>query len=411
MSSPLLSVMLLCLCAPPVAKSPTTTTHLYVRTDPSGAKVLLDGKQLGTSPDVFPVEPGVRRIVIELEGYERGDKEITVRAGRVTRLEVNLTSRVSSESATAPRREAQSQPIYGVRVLDAKTKKPVSGCWLTFGGWGRVVYTDEKGFYRGEENDFVRRLANADTLRISHPDYQSQSRKARDLDSIGGFATAYLTKEGSASLKVAVSLTVRGEKKNAPCRVCLLDGHQERRGHEIRRIECSEDRVYRFSGLARGDYTIEAYFWSSYPTHYEPIRLAAGENKVVHIDSKTDEIARIRVEGVALDKRSGEPVERCRLHFCGAPDDDVFVDENGCFSAIGDRARFHQTYLYEGGELIFWAGMDNHMPEELARKLEFHIGPTRRLVRVRDEDGDGVFCDGDNCAICGRNVDKPGKTP
>jgi len=55
--------------------------------------------------------------------------------------------------------------------------------------------------------------------------------------------------------------------------------------------------------------------------------------------------------------------------------------------------------------------MDNHMPEELARKLEFHIGPTRRLVRVRDEDGDGVFCDRQNCAICGRNVDKPGKTP
>lgn len=222
--------------------------------------------------------------------------------------------------------------------------------------------------------------------------------------------TVYLTKEGNASLEVAVSLTVRGKKNDAPCRVRLLDGHQERGGREIRRIERSEDRVYRFSGLAPGDYTIEAYFWDSYPTHYEPIQLAAGENKVVHIDSKTDEIARIRVEGVVLDKRSGKPVEGLCLHFCGAPDDNVFTGKDGRFSAVGDRARFHQTYLLEGGKLVFWAEMDNHMPEELARKLEFHVDPTNRVLPVSDEDQDGVFCDGQNCVICARKVSRETET-
>ena len=80
MSNPLLPLVLLCVCAPPVEKSPTPTTHLYVRTSPAGAKVLLDGKPLGTSPGVFAIEPGVRRIVIDLDGYEPDDKEITVRA-------------------------------------------------------------------------------------------------------------------------------------------------------------------------------------------------------------------------------------------------------------------------------------------------------------------------------------------
>ena len=415
MSNTLLSVTLLCLCAPPVEKSPTPTTHVYVRTSPSGAKVLLDGKPLGTSPGVFSVEPGVRRIVIDMDGYEPDDKEITIRAGRVTRLEVKLRHRPAGESAGVAGRETAGRPISGVRVLDGETKEPLNGCSLTFSGWGRVAYTDNNGAYRGEGNDFVQRLADGKALKIRHADYQSQSPTLSDLDSVNGLATAYLAKEGNASLTVAVSLTVRGQKTDAPCRVCLLDGDQGRRGNEIRRLERSEDRIYRFSGLAPGDYTIEAYFWDSYPIHYEPVHLAAGENKVVHIDSKTDEIARIRVEGVVLDKRSGKPVEGLRLHFCGAPDDNVLTDKDGRFSAVGDRSRFHQTYLYEGGNLVWWEGgklvlwaeMDNHMSEESARKLEFHVDPTRRDVRVSAEDQDGVFCDGQDCAICARKVDTP----
>jgi hypothetical protein len=65
-------------------------TLLYVRTVPSGAKVLLNGEKLGTSDDIFSVGPGVGRIVIELEGYQSDPKEVTIKANAVTRLELIL---------------------------------------------------------------------------------------------------------------------------------------------------------------------------------------------------------------------------------------------------------------------------------------------------------------------------------
>jgi len=214
---------------------------------------------------------------------------------------------------------------------------------------------------------------------------------------------------GNASLTVRVSLTVRGEKMDAPCRVCLLEGHQGRSGREIRGIARSDDATYRFSGLAAGAYTIEAYFSGSYPTHYEPIRLAAAEEKVVHIDSRTDQIARIRVEGLVLDSLTGKPIEGLRLHFVGAPDDDAFTDKNGRFATRGDRSRFHQTYLLKGKSRnrVYLPFMNSRMTEELARKLEFHVDPWSPVEEVKDEDQDGVFCDGRNCVICAQKEDKP----
>jgi Flp pilus assembly protein TadD len=65
-------------------------TLLYVRTVPPGAKVLLDGKELGTSDDAFCVEPGVGTIVVELEGHKPNAKQVTIRANEVTRVELVL---------------------------------------------------------------------------------------------------------------------------------------------------------------------------------------------------------------------------------------------------------------------------------------------------------------------------------
>ena len=50
----------------------------------------IDGKQAGTTDDLFCVEPGVRRIVIELDGCTPQSKELTVRAGQITRLVLQL---------------------------------------------------------------------------------------------------------------------------------------------------------------------------------------------------------------------------------------------------------------------------------------------------------------------------------
>lgn len=87
----LLASMVACLAADPVGKTgEKRDTLLYVRTMPPGAKVLLDGKELGVSNGTFAVEPGVAAIRVELEGHKAGGKQVTIRADRVTRIELVL---------------------------------------------------------------------------------------------------------------------------------------------------------------------------------------------------------------------------------------------------------------------------------------------------------------------------------
>jgi len=87
---------------PPVRQrpetGPTRGTFLFIRTKPDGAKVLIDGKQVGLSDDLFPVDPGVRRIVVELEGHDPGGREVTIRAGRIERGKLLLTKRPSARA-------------------------------------------------------------------------------------------------------------------------------------------------------------------------------------------------------------------------------------------------------------------------------------------------------------------------
>ena len=85
-------------------------TLLYVRTVPPGAKVLLDGKELGTSDDLFSVGPGVGRIVIELEGYQPGDKQVTIKANAVTRLELTLKRQAEAPVTGKQPAPAASEP-------------------------------------------------------------------------------------------------------------------------------------------------------------------------------------------------------------------------------------------------------------------------------------------------------------
>jgi tetratricopeptide (TPR) repeat protein len=80
-----------CVAADPPAKTgEKRDTLLYVRTVPPGAKVLLDGKELGKSDDLFSVEPGVGKIVVELDGYKPDSKQVTIRGEAVTRIELAL---------------------------------------------------------------------------------------------------------------------------------------------------------------------------------------------------------------------------------------------------------------------------------------------------------------------------------
>jgi len=54
---------------PPVKTAEKRDTLIYVRTKPPGAKVFVDGKELGTTNGLFHVEAGVATIVLELEGH------------------------------------------------------------------------------------------------------------------------------------------------------------------------------------------------------------------------------------------------------------------------------------------------------------------------------------------------------
>lgn len=75
---------------PPVTKAETPTTRLYVRTNPPGAKVHLDGQPIGTSPGLFFAPPGDCSVTVELKGYEPHSQPVKVISGQITRVEVQL---------------------------------------------------------------------------------------------------------------------------------------------------------------------------------------------------------------------------------------------------------------------------------------------------------------------------------
>ncbi len=90
-------------------------TELYVRTVPSGAAILVDGKQRGTSPELFEVEPGQHTVVARLEGYQPETKKVTVRDGRIKRVILGLQKR--PEARVAPKAVASGQPKLSPRKL------------------------------------------------------------------------------------------------------------------------------------------------------------------------------------------------------------------------------------------------------------------------------------------------------
>ncbi len=62
-------------------------TLLFVQTTPAGATVRLEGKELGKSNKICVVKPGTYKIIIDLSGHEPREEQVTVREGRITRIE------------------------------------------------------------------------------------------------------------------------------------------------------------------------------------------------------------------------------------------------------------------------------------------------------------------------------------
>ena len=91
MNTTILSLLLIGAVGAEVEATTERETFLYVTTKPAGAEVLVDGKHVGTTPGLFPFQPGVRRqIIVELEGHEEHKEGITIRAGDIKRLTLKL---------------------------------------------------------------------------------------------------------------------------------------------------------------------------------------------------------------------------------------------------------------------------------------------------------------------------------
>ena len=87
----LLGSVATCLAADPPAKTgEKRDTLIYVRTNPPGAKVFVDGKELGKTNGLFPVEAGVATVILELEGHGQVKKQVTIPADKITRIEIEL---------------------------------------------------------------------------------------------------------------------------------------------------------------------------------------------------------------------------------------------------------------------------------------------------------------------------------
>ncbi len=115
---------LLCVLAPPVESAKQPETLLYVRTTPSGAEIRLDGKPLGTSDNLFPVESGSYKIVIDLEGHQPSEQKITVRDGRITRIELQLEKDAGSGPAAIGLRRGKEGNLGFGAVTEQTLRDP-----------------------------------------------------------------------------------------------------------------------------------------------------------------------------------------------------------------------------------------------------------------------------------------------
>ncbi len=115
-----------CTNAPAMAAGPENVksqsdpqTLLFVKTNPKGAEVRLEGKVLGKSNGLFVVEPGAYKIVIDLSGKEPREQNITIREGRIARIEMTFDG-ASEEQAgrRLPPRVVATIPAAGSTDVD-----------------------------------------------------------------------------------------------------------------------------------------------------------------------------------------------------------------------------------------------------------------------------------------------------
>ncbi|MBW8015476.1 MAG: DUF3887 domain-containing protein [Planctomycetes bacterium] len=223
----------------------------------------------------------------------------------------------------------------------------------------------------------------------------AKTKQPTDKDKIGLDADAE-----KACLDVKVSLKIRGKVTPPDCTVRLLNKDKK----QVGRIDQSKDARYYFSDLVPGKYIVEAYFRNSDTTEYRDIELSENQEKQLTIDAVTDQVARIEVSGKVLNQETGKPIKDAYFDFAGSGRP-IRTKEDGSFSKTHYRSGFHQCYVRKGKSNLHLV-LDRNIDELIAKKLAIHLNPmvAKSRERLTDPDGDGVFCDGINCVICGGTV-------
>ena len=174
----------------------TRGTFLFVRTEPAGAEVLVDGRLVGASDDLFRVEPGVRAIIINLDGHDREDGEVTIHAGRVTRLELKLTK--EADSPANPRAALSRKAI----VIGSLTPISAANPRAALSRKGASAKTDFKLAQSSGDEAAVRKVISRYVEAIRQHDIRTlatclANKKYLDADELGRWRDAV-----SAGLKM-----------------------------------------------------------------------------------------------------------------------------------------------------------------------------------------------------------------
>ncbi|MBN1591013.1 MAG: hypothetical protein JW888_15980 [Pirellulales bacterium] len=99
--------MLISGAGPQVETSESPQTRIYVRTIPPGAQIKLDDERLlGPSDGLFLVPSGVRKLTIEMDGYNTEIRHVNAQEGWVTRVEL-----IKLEKSKPAEKPWTSQPL------------------------------------------------------------------------------------------------------------------------------------------------------------------------------------------------------------------------------------------------------------------------------------------------------------
>jgi hypothetical protein len=138
-------------------------TELYVRTTPAGATLFLDGKKLGTAPDIFEVAPAKHELLAVMHGYKSARRDIDVPATRIERVILTLEKLTPSvDIGNGSTRETKTweqieelliRPLPG----DSLDEMPLGEMVLDFAGvFGVNVVLDRQSLTKARVSPYTR---------------------------------------------------------------------------------------------------------------------------------------------------------------------------------------------------------------------------------------------------------------